>query len=44
MHYLSQIESANPKKYFTLVIVGRIVDVLKVNIKDFFESEDVDSK
>ena len=24
MHYISQIESANPNKYFTLVVIGRI--------------------
>ena len=28
MHYISQIESAKPYKYFTLIIIGRIADVL----------------
>ena len=37
MHYISQIESANPNKYFTLIIIGRIADVLGVPINNFFE-------
>ncbi len=36
MHYLSQIESANPNKYFTLVIIGRIANALDIDIKDLF--------
>lgn len=36
MHYISQIESANPNKYFTLVIIGRIADALKIDIRDLF--------
>ena len=36
MHYISQIESANPNKYFTLVIIGRIADVLNIAIKQLF--------
>ena len=36
MHYISQIESANPNKYFTLVIIGRIADALKIDIQDLF--------
>ena len=37
MHYISQIESANPNKYFTLVIIGRIADALQIDIKQLFE-------
>ena len=37
MHYISQIESANPNKYFTLVIIGRIADALNISIKDLFD-------
>ncbi len=40
MHYISQIESANPNKYFTLVIIGRIADVLNINIKQLFDETD----
>ena len=34
MHYISQIESANPNKYFTLVVIGRIADALNIDIKE----------
>ena len=37
MHYISQIESAKPNKYFTLILIGRIADVLNVDITLFFE-------
>ena len=37
MHYISQIESANPNKYFTLVVIGRIADALNIDIKLLFE-------
>lgn len=37
MHYISQIESANPNKYFTLVVIGRIADALKIDIKQLFD-------
>ena len=37
MHYISQIESARPNKYFTLVIIGRIADVLNIDIKQLFD-------
>lgn len=37
MHYISQIESAKPNKYFTLIIIGRIADVLNINIKQLFD-------
>ena len=39
MHYISQIESAKPYKYFTLVIIGRIADALNIDIKDLFEKQ-----
>jgi len=38
MHYISQIESANPNKYFTLVIIGRIADTLNIDIRNLFEN------
>ena len=37
MHYISQIESAKPNKYFTLIIIGRIADALNINIKQLFD-------
>lgn len=37
MHYISQIESANPNKYFTLVVIGRIADALNIDIKQLFD-------
>lgn len=39
MHYISQIESAKPYKYFTLLIIGRIADALNIDIKDLFEKQ-----
>ncbi len=41
MHYISQIESAKPYKYFTLIIIGRIVDALNIDIKYLFEKEKI---
>lgn len=38
MHYISQIESANPNKYFTLVVIGRIADALNIDIKQLFDN------
>ncbi len=38
MHYISQIESATPNKYFTLIVIGRIADVLKIDIRLLFEN------
>ena len=35
MHYISQIESANPNKYFTLVVIGRIADALILILKNY---------
>ena len=37
MHYISQIEIAKPNKYFTLVIIGRIADALKIDIRQLFD-------
>lgn len=41
MHYISQIESAKPYKYFTLIIIGRIADALNIDIKVLFEKEKI---
>lgn len=41
MHYISQIESANPKKYFTLVLIGRIADTLNIDIRQLFDDTDI---
>lgn len=38
MHYISQIESAKPNKYFTLVVVGRIADALSIDIRQLFDN------
>lgn len=38
MHYISQIESTKPNKYFTLVIIGRIADALNIDIKQLFDT------
>lgn len=40
MHYISQIESAKPNKYFTLVIIGRIADALNIDIRQLFDDVD----
>ena len=37
MHYISQIESAKPNKYFTLVVIGRIADALRIDIRQLFD-------
>lgn len=37
MHYISQIESAKPNKYFTLVVIGRIADALNIDIRQLFD-------
>ncbi len=36
MDYLAEIESLKRRKSFSLAILGRIADVLEVNIKNFF--------
>ena len=41
-YYISQIESANPNKYFTLVVIGRIADALNIDIKELFDEENID--
>lgn len=40
MHYISQIESANPNKYFTLVVIGRIANALNIDIRQLFDDVD----
>lgn len=40
MHYISQIESAKPNKYFTLVVIGRIADALNIDIRQLFDDVD----
>lgn len=37
MHYISQIESGKPNKYFTLVVIGRIADALNIDIRQLFD-------
>ena len=37
MHYISQIKSAKPNKYFTLVVIGRIADALNIDIRQLFD-------
>lgn len=37
MDYLAEIESQKRKKSFSLAILGRIADVLDINIKKFFD-------
>ena len=44
MHYISQIESANPNKYFTLVVIGRIADALDIDIRKLFDDIEEKSK
>lgn len=39
MHYISQIESAKPYKYFTLIVIGRIADALNIDIRDLFNKD-----
>lgn len=36
--YLAEIESEKRRKTFSLATLGRIADVLNVNIKDFFDN------
>ena len=40
MHYISQIESAKPNKYFTLVVIGNIADALQIDIRKLFDGVD----
>ena len=37
--YISEIESPTKKKSFSLLTLGRIADVLDVDIKNFFNKE-----
>lgn len=36
--YLAEIESVKRRKTFSLATLGRIADVLEVDIKDFFNN------
>ncbi len=36
--YLAEIESVKRRKTFSLAILGRIADVLEVDIRDFFNN------
>ena len=36
VYYLNEIESKVKKKRFSIVLLGRIADVLEVDIKEFF--------
>lgn len=36
--YLAEIESDKRRKTFSLAILGRIADVLEIDIKDFFNN------
>lgn len=40
MHYISQIESEKTIKYFTLSVIGRIADVLEIDIRELFSPID----
>lgn len=37
MDYLAEIESEKRKKSFSLAVLGRIADVLEINIAEFFK-------
>ena len=37
--YLAEIESDKRKKTFSLAILGRIADVLEIDIKEFFNNK-----
>lgn len=39
MDYLAEIESEKRKKSFSIAILGRIADVLEIDIRDFFNVE-----
>lgn len=38
LDYLAEIESDRRKKSFSLAVLGRIADTLKVDIKNFFDN------
>ncbi len=38
LDYLAEIESDKRKKSFSLAVLGRIADTLKVDIKNFFDN------
>lgn len=37
--YIGEIESVRKEKSFSIITLGRIADVLKVDIRDFFVKE-----
>ncbi len=37
MNYIAKIESKKMQKTFTIVMLGRIADALKINIKSLFD-------
>lgn len=37
MDYLAEIESEKRKKSFSIAILGRIADVLEIDIREFFK-------
>lgn len=37
MDYLAEIESMKRKKSFSIAVLGRIADVLEIDIKNFFQ-------
>lgn len=39
MDYLAEIESEKRKKSFSIAILGRIADVLEIDIREFFNVE-----
>ena len=39
LNYIKEIETLSKKKRFSIVVLGRIADVLNVDIKDFFNKE-----
>lgn len=41
MDYLSEIESEKRRKSFSIAILGRIADVLEVQISDFFKENNI---
>ena len=40
MNYIAKIESIKMEKSFTLVILGRIADALKIDIRQLFDDID----
>lgn len=40
MNYIAQIESKRSQKYFTIDVVGKIADALKISMAQLFEVEE----